>query len=109
MTPDGLDLLDEAVTLLRRKLAPQLSGELRYLALLTANAVATARREGLADLRLDTSAGKQKSPADAIRSGARDNDERLYEELLQQSALRAWIADPDALTEPERKAYLGEI
>lgn len=109
MTPDGLDLLDEAVTLLRQRLAPQLSGDLRYVALLTANAVATARREAAIAGQLEMESAGQKAWADAIRCGAHDYDAPLYKQLLRQAALRSWVADPDALTDPERKAYLGEI
>jgi len=103
MTPEGLDLLDEAARLLREELAPTLTGEARYHTLLAANAVAMAGRE----------AGMKAEPDDAalvaaIRAGAHDGDGALHARLLASAARRAWVADPGALTEAERAAYLRD-
>ena len=104
MTPEGLDLLDEAARLLREDLAPTLTGGARYRALLAANAVAMASREaGMAGETQDDAA-----LVAAIRAGAHDGDEAVYGQLLAQAARRAWVADPAALTEPERAAYLRD-
>ncbi len=107
-TSEGLDLLDEAIATLRERLAPQLSGEGRYLALLTANAIATARRE--AELGAAFPAGEEDDAAlvAAIRARRRDADDALFGRLLAQAARRAWVADPDALTAPERARFIEE-
>lgn len=104
MTPEGLDLLDEAARLLREELAPTLSGEARYTALLAAKAVAMARREaGMKEAPQEDAAAL----AAAIRAGAHDGDRALHDRLLAQAARRAWVADPGALTAEERAAHIG--
>lgn len=102
MTPEGLDLLDEAARLLREALAPTLTGEARYNALLAANAVAMARREA----GLEEATQEEADLAAAIRAGAHDGDGALHGRLLAQAARRAWVADPGALTAEERAAYI---
>lgn len=108
MTPDARDLLDEAVQTLRAQLAPAVSGDARYLALLTANAIATALREEALGDALEAGADRQASLAKEIRAGGHDGDAGLYERLLAAAARRAWVADPTALSEAERAAFLGE-
>jgi hypothetical protein len=105
VSTDALDLLDGAAAVLR-ELAPTLGGEARYTALLSANAIATARRD-LA-LRDRSAAARAGLPADAgaIRSGAHDGDATLYGRIFAHAVLRAWIADPSALTEAERAAFV---
>lgn len=108
MTEEALDLLDEAVSVLRARLAPELTGEARYLALLAANAVATARREAhLGDVP-EADPDVMQRHVRAIRDGDHDGDEVLLAELLARAARRAWIADPSALSEAERLSYVGE-
>ena len=108
MTDPMLDLLDEAVTILRTRLADSLSGEQRYLALLTANAVATARREAQIRERLEEVRKRIDVPAADIRNGRHDGDGALYDRLREHVILRAWIADPATLSDEER-AIVGGI
>jgi hypothetical protein len=105
---DALDLLDEARRTLRDDLAPRLEGEARYLALLAANAVATARRAlAVAAPLAAAEAAVEADPAE-IRAGARDDDAALVRRLLAAATLRAWVADPSALTEAETRALPPE-
>lgn len=108
MTPEARDLLDEAVETLRAQLAPGLSGEARYLALLTANAIATAAREQAVGAALETDAAEQAALAKEIRAGGRDEDPDLYGRLVADAARRAWVSDPSALSDEERDAFIGE-
>lgn len=102
---DALALLDGAATVLRAA-APALSGDGRYAVLLSANAVATARRDiAMADRLEAARAAIAVDPA-AIRAGAHDGDAALYARILAYAALRAWIADPAALTPAERSANI---
>lgn len=104
MSPDALALLDGAASVLRAS-AGTLSGEARYTALLCANAIATASREAEAG-----SDALSDNPAlrDAIRAGVHDGDAALHARLLASAAVRAWIADPDALLPRERTLMTGE-
>lgn len=107
MTPQTLDLLDEAALVLRDKLAAKLSGEARYLALLAANAVAMARRELALEEKLEAARRALSGYSiAAIRAGDHDGDRVLYERLWMHAALRAYVANPDALTETERQHLL---
>lgn len=108
MTQHAGDLLATTVALLRET-APTLSGEGRYVALLTANAVAIARREGQAAARLAASAQNLGTTAATIRSGLHDDDAALYERLLADAALRAWVTDPAAPNAAERAAFLADL
>ena len=108
MSGDALDLLDEAVATLRERLAPELSGEARYLALLAANAVATACRETRLGAAAEADPGETARLARAIREGLHDGDAALFDTLLAEAARRAWIADPAELSEAERRRFLGE-
>jgi hypothetical protein len=105
MNIDALALLDAAGSVLRDLAASQ-TGNARYSLLLSANAVATARRD-LA-LRDRSETARIVIPADraAIRSGACDGDISLYDHLVAFSTLRAWIADPSSVTDAERAAYV---
>jgi Domain of unknown function (DUF6285) len=105
MTADALALLDGAASVLRAA-APTLSGEGRYAALLSANAVATARRDLAMAARSEAARAAIGADAAAIRSGKHDEDAALYGRLVAYTALRAWIADPNALTDAERAAYV---
>ena len=108
MTEDGLDLLDEAVATLRDRLAKDLTGEPRYLALLAANAVTTAAREARLGAPPARAPDAAEHLARAIRAGDRDGDAALFETLMRESARRAWIADPSALTQDERRRLRGD-
>ena len=105
---DALDLLAAAQRALREELAPRLDGEARYLALLAANAVATARRELVVVEPLAALGAAASAEAAAIRAGAYDGDAALFGRLLAAARLRAWIADPSALTEAEARALPNE-
>jgi len=107
MNADALALLDGAASVLR-DLATSQAGSARYSLLLSANAVATARRD-LA-LRDRSESARIAIPADreAIRSGACDGDVAIYDRLVAYAALRAWIADPSSVTDTERAAYVEE-
>jgi hypothetical protein len=100
MTADALALLDGAAAVLRAA-GPTLSGEARYTALLAANAVAIARRELAVAARCAAARDAIRADASAIRSGRHDTDADLYRRLVAHAILRAWIADPNALTESE--------
>lgn len=103
MTQHLISILEEAAANMRDKIAQQTKGEPRYLALLSANAVAIAARE----LRVaDQLAAEPDIDIEAIRNGAHDDDMALYEELKKRVALRAWIADQDSLSEAERARYV---
>jgi hypothetical protein len=106
---DALDLLAEAQRTLREELAPRLDGEARYLALLASNAVATARRELVAAGPLAALGAAANADAAAIRAGAHDGDAALFARLLAAARLKAWIADPAALTEAETRALPPEV
>jgi hypothetical protein len=106
---DAAALLAEAERTLRGALAPLLDGEARYLALLAANAAGTARRALAAAAPLaDAEAAVGADPA-AIRAGAHDGDAALAGRLMAAARLRAWIADPAALTAEETQALPPEI
>lgn len=105
---DTGDLLGTAAAVLREA-APTLPGDGRYVALLTANAISVARREGQAAPRLAASAANLGTTAAAIRAGLHDDDAALYERLLADAALRAWVFDPAAPTAAERAAFLADL
>ncbi|HSM12919.1 MAG TPA: hypothetical protein VLA66_02545 [Thermoanaerobaculia bacterium] len=104
----ALDLLSEAHQSLRQDLAPALGGEARLSALLAANAVATARREVALCARLAAAAAELPRDPEAIRSGAHDDDVETYKRILAVAVLRAHVADPSAVTEDERRTWIGE-
>lgn len=106
MSADALALLDSAAAVLRAA-APSLAGEGRYTALLSANAVALARREVATEARSDALRAAITVPSAAIRAGAHDDDAALYARLLDFARLRAWVTDPGALTPDERAAVEG--
>jgi len=107
MNPQTLDLLDEAAHVLRHALAKTLAGEARYLALLTANAVAMVRREATVEAPLEAAREALSGfSIAAIRSGTLDGDMALYARLCTHAALGAWVADPNALSEAQRRHYL---
>lgn len=106
MTRDALALLDSAACVLRA-VAPSLAGEGRYAALLSANAVATARRDLAMAERAEAARVAVAADVAAIRAGAHDDDEALYGRIVAHTAVRAWIADPGSVSEAEQDAYLG--
>ncbi len=99
MTDAAFALLDATAAVLR-DLAPGLAGDARYVALLSASAVATARRDLALAPRI--AAARAALPADPapIRDGRHDADRALYDRLLAHAALRAWVADPAAAPDP---------
>ncbi len=105
MKSDALSLLDGAAALLRDT-APTLAGEARYAALLSANAVATARRDLALAARSEATRAAIAADVAAIRAGVYDDDDALYQRLLAHTALRAWITDPNALGAAERQVYV---
>lgn len=99
MTDAALALLDGSAAVLR-DLAPGLPGDARYAALLTASAIATARRDlALAPRIAEARAALPRTSA-PIRDGRHDADPALYARLLAHSALRAWVADPASAPDP---------
>ncbi|MCB1969938.1 MAG: hypothetical protein KDG54_05955 [Geminicoccaceae bacterium] len=108
MTTQAFDLLEETVSTLREKMAPQARGEIRYLTLLTANAVATAARELRMAGQLDALEHAVAADGRAIRAGKHDRDAELYRQLVHVAAIRAWIADPDNLDERERTTFIDD-
>jgi hypothetical protein len=103
MTDAALALLDGSAAVLR-EIAPSLTGDARYAALLTASAVATARRDiALAPRIAAARAGLPVAAAD-IRAGRHDGDRALYDRLLAHAALRAWVADPASAPDPDPAA-----
>jgi hypothetical protein len=108
VTPGAVELLATTATVLR-ELAPTLPSDGRYIALLTANAVATARREAAVADRLAASAEAIGASPAAIRAGRHDDDADLYRRLLADAALRAWVADPNAPSADERSAFLRDL
>lgn len=102
---ETLNLLDGAATTLR-DVAGSLGGEARYAVLLSASAVATARRDLATAARSDARRAALGADGAAIRAGAHDDDAALYARLVAFSALRAWVADPKAPTEAERAAHV---
>ena len=101
MSADVLALLDSSAGVLRAT-APTLSGEGRYAALLSANAIATARRELVSADRLASTGAAVAADAAAIRAGLHDDDAALYDRLVAHAALRAWVTEPGSLTAEER-------
>lgn len=101
MSTDALALLDSAAAVLRAA-APSLPGEGRYTALLSANAVAMARRDVATETRSAALRAAIAAPSAEIRAGAHDDDAALHARLLAYAALRAWVTDPNALTPEER-------
>ncbi|MCA8880724.1 MAG: hypothetical protein KDA73_12400 [Rhodobacteraceae bacterium] len=107
MSQDALDLLESAAAVLRDA-APSLPGAGRYTALLTANAIDTARRDLALGQRSETARAAIPAEAAAIRAGHHDDDVALYEKLHAYAAVRAWIADPTSVSADERIVYIGE-
>ena len=101
MSTEALALLDGVAGVLRAA-APALPGDGRYTALLSANAVATARRDLASAARVAAARSAITADKAAIRSGRHDGDTALHERLLAHAALRAWVTDPGALTAAER-------
>jgi hypothetical protein len=105
MTADALALLDGAAAVLRAA-APSLSGEGRYAALLSANAVGAARRDLAMRDRSEAACAAIGAEVAAIRAGAHDEDAGLYRQLVAYAAVRAWVADPGSVSDAERAAYV---
>lgn len=103
MSAEALSLLDGAAALLRET-APGLPGEARYAALLSASAVATARRDLAMAERIAEARAAVGASAAAIRSGAHDGDAGLHARLVALSELRAWVTDPKGASAPARAA-----
>lgn len=101
MSAEAFSLLDGAAALLRG-MAPDLPGETRYAALLSASAVATARRDLALAGRIAEARAAVGASAAAIRAGAHDGDGALYARLVALSELRAWVTDPKGAPEPAR-------
>jgi hypothetical protein len=99
VSTDALSLLDGAAEVLRA-LAPTLPGEGRYAALLSASAVATARRDLALSERIAAARAALPEGSAAIRAGRHDGDAVLYAKLLAHTSLRAWVADPASAPEP---------
>ncbi|MEM8877675.1 MAG: hypothetical protein AAGD23_07360 [Pseudomonadota bacterium] len=102
---DARALLAATVDVLREDLAEHAKGDLRYKALLSANAVAMAERE-LAFAAQSAAAVISGITPEDIRGGKHDADHELIEVVLREAAIRAYIANPDALTEAEKVDYL---
>ena len=102
---DARAILAAAESLLRQDLAEHAKGDLRYKALLSANAVAMAERE-LALSEVSADAAVSGVTPHAIRSGRHDGDHALAGAILRESAIRAFIANPAALTEAEQADFL---
>jgi hypothetical protein len=121
--PNGAELLREARRVLREEIAAELEGELRFKALMVANAMAMAMRElergdrppraelkALSELlaeipdaddglqRLETVLADLNSRfAAEIRGGRRDADAQAHELLLMQARARVEESNPKAL------------
>lgn len=107
MTTEPLSLLDSIAHVLR-EYSRTVSGGARYPILLTANAVSMVRRDiAFQDL---TKAARAALPAETstIRSGAADDDRALYDRLVAHAVIRAWIADPNSVTDAERAAHIED-
>ncbi|SNR70136.1 phosphotransferase family protein [Paracoccus sediminis] len=102
---DMLALLDGAASLLRET-APDLPGDGRYVALLSANAVAMARRGMAMGDRIRAARAAVDADAGAIRAGDHDGDAPLYGRLVADAALRAFVTDPGAVTPAESAAFV---
>jgi hypothetical protein len=103
----ALALLDGAAEVLRAT-APGLAPDARYATLLCASAIATGRRDAATAARSEGLGAAVGGLRDAIRAGAHDGDAALHARLLAWAALRAWVADPDALT-PRERAALDDV
>jgi hypothetical protein len=101
-------LLAAAEDMLRDDIAQHAKGDLRYKALLSANAVAMARRELLLSSVLKSAAVTDVSAAE-IRAGEHDDDGVVADVILREAALRAYVANPGALSDEERDAYLADV
>ena len=66
---------------------------------LIAKAIATARRE--IEAANEIARAEAALPSGSIRGGALDGDENAHAVLLRLAALRAWVANPKALTDAE--------
>ena len=121
--PSGAELLREARRVLREEIAAELEGELRFKALMVANAMAMAMRElergdrppraelaALSELLAaspDADDGRQRLEAvladlnnrfaAEIRGGRRDADAQAHELLLMQARARVEESNPKAL------------
>ncbi len=110
--PSGAELLAEAGRVLAEDLAPQLSGEQRYMALLVTAAIGIVRREleqGDGWLQDETAAlarllGKAGDPATlgrelaaALRAGRFDGDPEVHKLLHDSVLARVREANPKAL------------
>ncbi|QXH54531.1 DUF6285 domain-containing protein [Pseudomonas maumuensis] len=114
--PNAAQLLDIARQTLLEQVLPALSGELRYPALMIANAMAVAARESRLQGELDaqeharlgalleappaTLAGTRQQLAQAIREGSYDAPQArrtLVEALRQTTLARLSISNPKAM------------
>lgn len=102
---DARALLAATKDVLRDDLAEHAKGDLRYKALLSANAVAMAERELAFAAQSEAAVVSGVTPED-IRGGKHDADHALIKAILREAAIRAYIANPDALTEAEIADYL---
>jgi hypothetical protein len=111
-TPYGADLLAEAWRVLSEDLAPELSGEQRYKALLVASAVAIVRRELEAGSAPEEAERAQLSAllgeegdlealvrrlAETLRAGAYDGRPEVHNILLESVEARVRESNPRAL------------
>ena len=108
MSTEAFSLLDGAAEVLRA-LAPSLPGEGRYAALLSASAVATARRDLALAERIAAARAALPAGSAAIRAGEHDGDAGLHARLLAHAELRAWVADPGAAPAPAEARRPEEV
>lgn len=85
-------VLEEIARQARKVLAPALSGEARYTALLIAKAAETEARA-----LSHPPAPPEPGLSAAIRAGAHDGDMALHARLRDDARQRAWIAEPSSV------------
>ena len=96
--PDARALIAECLRVLREELAPDLTGEARFKALMLANALGMAQRE-LGEGADASGNGEAKELVAALRQGSLAGKAETYEALREDVQRRVAISNPKALPE----------
>lgn len=101
--PDGRELLQETLRTLAEELAPRLSGDARFKALMAANALGMALRELKQGAEVEKAQQAlqafDRDVARAIRRGDHDAAAALHLLLLAETRARVAISNPKAMQE----------
>ncbi len=99
----GLALLEAAEATLSREVAPLLTGEARFKALMAASALRMVMREFAAAGALEAAAARlgghdQRALARGLREGRHDADAAIHAALMADARARTAVSRPEAVT-----------